>query len=261
MYAVGDQFHHGIHPRKGDELLRLYPNRATEIARVALFADAARARSAAGRLQRQGYSFAELLSIFPNNYTPGHGLDQRPPPAPLPEAQRAPGIEGTDVVCAERAVSSGSDTPRTQPLETVPTGSLKPTPGNRAEDQMSTRRDTTQFTFDGQTTGKGRLVLALVKRYMRENPGIAFKDVRCAFPDELQADSPIQFTKQGCVVARLDELSNTARKRFHVSADDTIQVADAVIVVSREWNRFNVQNILRRAQELGYAVTVAAQAR
>jgi hypothetical protein len=36
VYAVGDQFHHGIHPRKGDELLRLYPNRATEIARVAL---------------------------------------------------------------------------------------------------------------------------------------------------------------------------------------------------------------------------------
>jgi hypothetical protein len=24
VYAVGDQFHHGIHPRNGDELLRLY---------------------------------------------------------------------------------------------------------------------------------------------------------------------------------------------------------------------------------------------
>lgn len=257
VYAVGDQFHHGIHPRKGEELLRLYPDRAAQIARVALFADAARARSAAGQLQRQGYSFAELLSLFPNNFTPGRGLDQRVSPAPLPEIQDEPGVERADVVSAERAARDASDTPRTKPLEAVPTGPMEPTVANLAEDQVSTRMDTTQYTFEGQTMGKGRLVLALVKRYVRENPGVTFQDVRSAFPDELQAGSPIQFTKQRCVVARLDDLSSVARKRFHVGDGETIELRDGVIVVSREWNRFNIQHILKRAQELGYAVAVA----
>jgi hypothetical protein len=261
VYAVGDQFHHGIYPKKGEELLCLYPDRVAQVARVALFADAARARSAAGRLQRQGYSFAELLSLFPNDFTPGHGLDRGAQPPPLPEAQRAPGVERADVVKAERAVSSKRDTPRTHPLEAAPAGPTEPTVVNPAEDQMRTRKDTTQYTFDGQTMGKGRLVLTLVKRYVHENPGVAFEDVRFAFPDGLQADSPIQFTKQRCVVARLDDLSSAARKRFHVGDGETIELSDGVIVVSREWNRFNIQNILSRAQELGYAVAVGPSAR
>lgn len=261
VYAVGNQFHHGIFPDRGVELLRLYPNRAAQIARVALFPDAARARSAATRLQRQGYSFAELVSLFPNNFTPGHGLDQQTPPAPLLEARHAQDVEHPDASNGRRTVSGRGDTPRTQPLAPPPGPPTEPAVVNAKAHQMNTHKDTTQYTFDGQTTGKGRLVLALVKRYVRDNPGVAFNDVRSAFPDELQADSPIQFTKQGCVVARLDDLSSTARKRFHVSAADTVQLADAVIVVSREWNRFNVQNILRRAQELGYAVTVAPRAR
>lgn len=70
LYVVGDQFHHGIHPKKGDDLVRLYPDRAEQIARVALFPDAASARYAASTMQRQRYSCAELVSLFPNDYTP-----------------------------------------------------------------------------------------------------------------------------------------------------------------------------------------------
>jgi hypothetical protein len=63
-----------------------------------------------------------------------------------------------------------------------------------------------------------------------------------------------------CVVARLDDLSSAARKRFHVGDSETIELSDDVIVVSREWNRFNIQHILKRAQELGFAVAVAHSA-
>jgi hypothetical protein len=260
VYAVGDHFHHGIFPDRGMELLRLYPSRAAQIARVALFPDAARARSAATQLQRQGYSFAELLSLFPNNFTPGQGLDQQTPPAPLVEDRRAQDVESPDASNGKRTMSGRGDTPRARPLAPLPDPPTEPTVVNAQAHQMSKHKDTTQYTFDRQTAGKGRLVLALVKRYVRDNPGVTFNDVRSAFPDELQADSPIQFTKQGCVVARLDGLSSTARKRFHVGAGDTIELADGVIVVSREWNRFNIQNILRLAQELGYAVAVDPRA-
>jgi hypothetical protein len=123
---------------------------------------------------------------------------------------------------------------------------------------MSEHKDRTQYTFDGQTMGKGRLVLALVKRFVRENPGRTFQDVQSAFPDQLQADSPIQFTKQRCVIARLDELPSEASTRFFAADGETIELSDGVMVVSREWNLVNIQNILRRAQELGYQVVSGA---
>jgi len=81
LYVVDNQFHHGLHPRKGEDLARLYPDRATQIARVALFPDAASARSAAATLQRQGYSCAELKSLFPNDYTPSHITHRYSPPS------------------------------------------------------------------------------------------------------------------------------------------------------------------------------------
>ncbi len=81
LYVVGDEFHHGLHPRKGEDLARLYPDRAAQIARVALFPDAASARSAAATLQRQGYSCAELRSLFPNDYTPCRVTRRCSPPS------------------------------------------------------------------------------------------------------------------------------------------------------------------------------------
>lgn len=257
VYAVRDQFHYGIDPTKGEELLRLYPELAAQIARVALFPDAARARSAAARLQQRGYSFAELLKLFPNNYTPGHGLGQRAPPAPLSGDLSAKAAELAHVVSARRAARR-RHVPRTQPLDAQPIQLPKPTIVKPKEHQMSAQRDTTQYTFDGQTMGKRRLVLALVKRYARENPDAVFEDVRAAFPDELQADSPIQFTADHrCVVARIDALPSDFRTRFFIGDGQTIELKDGVMVVSREWNLFNIQNILRRARELGYEVAVA----
>lgn len=258
VYAVRDQFHYGIDPTKGEELLRLYSDREAQIARVAHFPDAARARSAAARLQQQGYSFAELLKLFPNNYTPGHGLDKRALPAPLSADLRAQAAELAHVVSARRAARR-TRVPRTRPLEAQPIQPREPTIINPKERPMSKQKDTTQYTFDSQTMGKGRLVLALVKCYVRENPDAVFEDVRAAFPDELQADSPLQFTAgHRCVVARIDVLPSDARTRFFVDDGETIELKDGVIVVSREWNLFNIQNILRRARELGYEVAVAS---
>jgi len=55
---------------------------------------------------------------------------------------------------------------------------------------MSTDRDYTQYTFDGQTSGKGRLVLALVQRYLRDNPGATFSDLRAVFPEQPASRQP-----------------------------------------------------------------------
>jgi hypothetical protein len=122
---------------------------------------------------------------------------------------------------------------------------------------MKSARDFTQYTFDGQTFGKGRLVLALIRRYIADHPGTDFAALREAFPDALQADSPLQFSTAQVVVAKLADVADGDRQRFFDKADELIDVADAKVVVSREWNRHNILNVLARAESLGYQVKLA----
>jgi hypothetical protein len=223
VYVVGNDFHHGVFPKRKAELMQLYPERAGEIAQVAFFPDPARARSAATQLQRMGFSYREFSALFPEIDTPPRqsaAVEQRKPSTSLPDAN-AP----------------------TQTIETK-------------EPIMSTGRDFTQYTFDGQKFGKGRLVLALVKRYVQDNPDAAFNDVRAAFPDHLQADSPTQFSEERRVVARFKDLPHAAQRRYFVGDGETIALRDCVAVVSREWNLGNIQNVLKAAQQLGYKVEV-----
>jgi hypothetical protein len=77
--------------------------------------------------------------------------------------------------------------------------------------------------------------------------------VRAVFPDS-QARSPIQFSRARSVVARLDSLAPEFHRRYFVEEADRVALADCVIVVSREWNRFNIQNVLEVARQLGYVI-------
>jgi hypothetical protein len=119
-------------------------------------------------------------------------------------------------------------------------------------------RDYTQYTLEGRTIGKGRLVLALVKRYASDHPAIAFDGLRAAFPDKLQADSPIQFDQLQCVVRRLVDVPMESRRRFFTAEEERVQLPDGAAVVSREWNVHNIQNVLAHAERLGYRVSIAA---
>jgi len=116
-------------------------------------------------------------------------------------------------------------------------------------------RDYTQYTFEGKTMGKRRLVLALVKRYASDHPSITFDELRAAFPDRLQADNPIQFDRLRCVVRRLIDVPEKSRRRFFLAEGEQVQLPDGTAVVSTEWNFHNIQNVLAHAETLGYTVT------
>ena len=223
VYAVGSEFHHGLYPVKGEELLRLMPERESQIAQVAVFPDSARARSAAARLLRAGFSFKELKSLLPKHFIPGTGL-----------ATRTPQFESqtTQITAAKSNVKAP---------------------------QMKNQRDTTKYRFNGEIQGKGRTVLAVVTRYAKEHPQITFDELRATFPDLLQASSATQFSKLHAVVVRRDSLIESEHKRFHIAEDDLVRLSDGVATVSREWNVDNIRTFLARALELGYQVeTVAA---
>ena len=122
---------------------------------------------------------------------------------------------------------------------------------------MTGRRDFTKYLFDGQTLNKRRLVLALVKRYVQDNPTTSFEQLLATFPDSLQANSPIQFHKMRCVVRRLREVPQDSQDRFFCEPGEPLQLGDDVAVVSGEWNQHNIQNVLAYAATLGYKVEVA----
>jgi hypothetical protein len=220
VYAVGSEFHHGVYPAKGDELRRLMPERHSQIVQVAVFPDGSRARSAAARMLRAGFSPDELRSLLPDEFTPGEGL---------PEA-------GTD----EQSQPIGLDV--TQPI-------VKAT-------SMNNQRDTTQYQFDGEIRGKARTVLAVVTRHVREHPQITFGELRAAFPDSLQASSQTHFSAVRAVVARLELLSEPEHKRFFMKPEEMLTLPDGVVVVVREWNLFNIRTFLARAEELGYQIAI-----
>jgi hypothetical protein len=113
--------------------------------------------------------------------------------------------------------------------------------------------------FEGATMGKGRLVLALVKRYVHDRPFVKFEDLYAAFPDKLQADSPVQFDKVRCVVSRLRDIPEASRDRFFSAEEDRIHLGDDTVAVSREWNVHNIQKVLALAESLGYRIAVVPQ--
>lgn len=122
---------------------------------------------------------------------------------------------------------------------------------------MTGSRDHTKYVFDGQTLSKRRLVLTLVKRYVQDHPSINFEHLLEAFPDDLQAKSPTQFHKIRCVVRPLRHVPQDSKKRFFCRVGEPLQLGDDVAVVSGEWNRHNIQNVLTHAASLGYKVEAA----
>lgn len=111
-------------------------------------------------------------------------------------------------------------------------------------------KDTTRYEFNGETYGKGRLVLAIVKRYVADHPGITYAQLEAAFPRELQGS--------GGVVATIDAANHiyavSGRKRHFLEPEEQIELADSKIVVSSQWGVRNIDGLLGRAAFLGYTV-------
>jgi hypothetical protein len=117
---------------------------------------------------------------------------------------------------------------------------------------MSSTCDYTMYSFEGEKMGKARLVLALVKRYVSDNPSLMFRELQAAFPDCLHTDTPNPVSRTQCVLMRLGDIPEASRHRFLCAEQDRVRVGDDVVLVSREWNGQNIRNVLARAEQFGY---------
>lgn len=96
-------------------------------------------------------------------------------------------------------------------------------------------KDRTKYEFEGNTYGKGRLVLAVIKAYVRDHKNITFTELRNTFPESLQKSYGIFQMLESDKVKRSRV---KGYKRFYFGEDEIIELNDrdkTKIVVSSQW--------------------------
>ena len=107
-------------------------------------------------------------------------------------------------------------------------------------------KDRTKYIFNGNTYGKGRLVLAVVEQYVSENPGLGKEELEEIFPATLQGTTG--------VVSSIEEAEGKYKGKRHF-VKNAIRLTNATMAVCSQWGADNLEGFLQHATgELGYAI-------
>ena len=94
------------------------------------------------------------------------------------------------------------------------------------------------------------MVLAIIKKYVEDNPNITYSDLEELFPKKLEGSWGVFDTLDNAegIFAR----SN--RKRHFLKPEEIIKLNDSKIAVCTQWGMRNINNIIEKAAELNYEV-------
>jgi hypothetical protein len=105
----------------------------------------------------------------------------------------------------------------------------------------SNDRDYSRYFFNGQTLGKNRLVLAVIKEYVENNPNITFSQLKAKFPDSLQGSET--FTTE-------TEAKQKRDRRNFIRPNELISLIDTTIAVSTQWGLGNVTRFIDHCRRM-----------
>ena len=112
-------------------------------------------------------------------------------------------------------------------------------------------KDFSKYVFEGNTYGKSRLVLAVVKKYVEDHHPATFDELEAAFPSCIQGSLGI--------VRRIGDVSDKYKgiggvKRYFV--DDIIYLASGEqVIVCTQFGAPNTERFVEHAvNELGYSI-------
>ena len=110
-------------------------------------------------------------------------------------------------------------------------------------------QDTTKYIFNNRKYGKGKLVLAVVQQYMKDNPTTTANLLTTVFPKGLQGSI-------GVVKLVRDTPTNCQdpHKRFFLDETSIIHTATEDCAVCSQWGIGNINGFINRAKELGYDI-------
>ena len=106
-------------------------------------------------------------------------------------------------------------------------------------------KDYTKYKFNGAIYGKGKLVLAVIKQYVEENPDVTYAGLEKMFLKNLQGG-------YGCFVEREGALKTRAEKgppsRFYLKEDEEIKIKGCSIAVCTQWGRGNLDKFIKKIE-------------
>ena len=115
---------------------------------------------------------------------------------------------------------------------------------------ISSGKDTTKYILNGDKSlklGKNRLVLEVMKLYIKSNPNITFAELEDKFPKNIHGG------RKGVFIAHGD-IEEKDMIRFFTKDDEILKLKDIDIAVSTQWGIGNINNFINRARELGFEI-------
>lgn len=120
---------------------------------------------------------------------------------------------------------------------------------------LSRNFDRTQYIFNGNKYGKGRLVLAVLKYHLANKTNYTYHQLEKDFPKELQGALG--------VFAKFDNANEiferTNRKRHFIAVDEIIEVENIKIAVTSQWGVGNIEKFLKKCKEFRYVIEKVAE--
>lgn len=113
-------------------------------------------------------------------------------------------------------------------------------------------KDYSKFIFNGLEYNKGRLVNAVIKSYVEDNPTITYAELKTKFPDKIQGSFGVFDTK----LKAEDIYQRWGHKRHYINPDEEIKLSDETIATCTQWNPENIKKFLNQANMLGLKVGI-----
>lgn len=140
-------------------------------------------------------------------------------------------------------------------FSTSNTGTTKPVNYERDAVEGSQTRDTTKYRINGKSKrlAKNRFVLELVRQYLAKNP-TSFSQLKNLFKDEYQGSTG--FINELDLVKT--KYANKSDKRHFTATDEVLESSDGVqFMVSTQWGKHNITEVIELAKRLGFQVEEA----
>jgi 5-methylcytosine-specific restriction protein B len=113
-------------------------------------------------------------------------------------------------------------------------------------------KDNTKYLFNGETYGKSRLVLAVVKAYLHQSKP-TLKELRDAFPKKLQGSFGVFYTEQEYNTRK--QKSKDQTERFFTKSEERLSADGEQIFICTEWGTGNISDFIEHAKNLGFDIS------
>ena len=108
-------------------------------------------------------------------------------------------------------------------------------------------RDKTKYMFEGKVYPKNRLVLAIIKKYIKQNQ-LNYNELSQVFDKSLQGSLGVVELYRNAIKV------SDAAKRYFMKDEDILYLGQEKVVVCTQWGIFNIVKFVKRAESLGFDI-------